>query len=296
MKEISENTFCIVIDYEKNSCNPSRVFKTMTELIETFQSLDIDLIKSIDNKIQPQLILEDIEIGSIKTIVSNILKSIDDEAIKNLEWQPVVGKYLVRAKYIIVDWLDGKIEITDKNDIDDIKNRLLSLAEETGVKKFPYYTPIESSDLINGIDKINKSLKNLNPKDKATFITKDEKTTFNLNLEFSPKQIEDLLTKETIVSKTVMILKVKKPDYLGDSKWEFKHDSHTIQAKIQHPEWIRQFQSREIDIRPGDSIKARISTEVKYGFENEVINTNYNLIEVLDVLPLKDISQQRLNI
>lgn len=296
MKEIFENTFCIVIDYEKNSPNPSRVFKTMTELIETFQLLDIDLIKSIDNKIQPQLILEDIEIGSLRTYVSNILKAIDDDAIKNLDWKPAVGKYLVKAKYIIVDLLDGKIQITDKKEIDDIRNRLLFLAEETGVKKFPYYAPIESADLINGIDKINKSLKNLNPNDKATFITKDESATFNLNLDFAPKQIEDLLTKETINSNTIMILKVKKPDYLGDSKWEFRHDTHTIQVKILDPIWIKQFQSREIDIRPGDSIKAKISTEVKYGFENEVINTNYNLNEVIEILPLIDINQQRLDV
>jgi len=296
MKEVFENSFCIVIDYEKNSVNPTRIFKTMTNLIETFQLLDIDLIKSIDSKIEPQLILEDIEIGSLKTYISNILKSVDDDAIKTLDWKPAVGKYLVRAKYIIIDLLEGKTQITNKREIDDIRDRLLSLAEETGVKKFPYYSPIESSDLINGIDRINKSLKNLNPEDKATFITKDETATFNLNLDFAPKQIEDLLTKETITSNTVMILKVKKPDYLGDSKWEFKHDAHSILVKIQDVDWIKQFQNREIDIRPGDSVKAKIQTEVKYGFENEVINTNYILVEVLEVLPLKENYQKQIEI
>lgn len=296
MKEVLENSFCIVIDYEKNSTNPTRIFKTMTDLIETFQLLDIDLIKSIDSKIEPQLILEDIEIGSLKTYLTNILKSVDDDAIKTLDWKPAVGKYLVRAKYIIIDLLEGKTHITNKKEIDDIRNRLLSLAEETGVKKFPYYSPIESADLINGIDRINKSLKNLTPEDKATFVTKEETATFNLDLDFAPKQIEDLLTKETITSNTIMILKVKKPDYLGDSKWEFKHDSHSIQVKIQDIDWIKQFQNREIDIRPGDSIKARIQTEVKYGFENEVINTNYNLIEVLEVLPLNEFFQQQIEI
>lgn len=296
MKEVLENSFCIVIDYEKNSTNPTRIFKTMTDLIETFQLLDIDLIKSIDSKIEPQLILEDIEIGSLKTYITNILKSVDDDAIKTLDWKPAVGKYLVRAKYIIIDLLEGKTHITNKKEIDDIRNRLLSLAEETGVKKFPYYSPIESADLINGIDRINKSLKNLTTEDKATFVTKEETATFNLDLDFAPKQIEDLLTKETITSNTIMILKVKKPDYLGDSKWEFKHDSHSIQVKIQDIDWIKQFQNREIDIRPGDSIKARIQTEVKYGFENEVINTNYNLIEVLEVLPLNEFFQQLIEI
>lgn len=239
MKDLFDNSFCIQIDYEKNTPNPSRVFRTMTDLIETFQSIDNDLIKCIDSKIESVLILEDIEIGSIKTYISNVLKAVDDDAIKNLDWKPAVGKYLVKAKYLIVDLLDDKIKITDKREIDLTRKKILELAEETEIKKFPYYTPIDSADLIDGIDRINKSLKSLDKRDKAKFITKEDTASFNLELEFAPKQIEDLLTKETLESKSVMILKVKKPDYLGDSKWDFKYYSHSIQVKILDLDWIK---------------------------------------------------------
>lgn len=296
MKDLFDNSFCIQIDYEKNTPNPSRVFKTMMELIDTFQALDYDLIKSIDSKIEPILILEDIEIGSIRTYISNVLKAVDDDAIKNLDWKPAVGKYLVKAKYIIVDLLDGKTRITDKKEIDFARKRILELAEETGVKMFPYYTAIDSADLINGIDRINKSLKHLDKSDTAKFITKEDTTSFNLELDFAPKQIEDLLTKEIIESNSIMIMKVKKPDYLGDSKWDFKYDSHSIQVKILDFDWIKSFQNREVDIRPGDSIKAEISTEVKYGFDNDVVSINYYLIRVIEVLPLKEPNQHKLEI
>jgi hypothetical protein len=296
MKDIFENSFCILIDYEKNTPNPSRIFKTMTDLIDAFQSLDYDLVKSIDSKIEPTLILEDIEIGSLKTYVSNILKELDDEGIKNIDWKPLVGKYLVKAKYLIINLLDGKTQITDKLEIDNTRQELLALAEETGIRQFPYYSPISSSDLISGIDKINKSLKHLDGADKASFITSENSATFNLQLEFAPKQIEDLLTKETIESTTTMILKVKKPDYLGDSKWDFKYDSHSIQVKILDSDWIKSFQNREVDIRPGDSIRASVKTEVKYGFDNEVVATNYYLISVVDVLPMVDFDQRQIEI
>ncbi len=295
MDKIIKDSFCIKIDYEKDSPNPSRVFKTMTDLIDSFQQIDKDLIKCIDNKIEPSLILEDIEIGSLKTYISNILKAVDDDAIKNLDWKPAVGKYLLKAKYIIVDLLDGKTSITDKKQIEGTRRKILELAESTGIKKFPDYTPIETKSLINGIDKINKSLSHLDKRDKAQYITSENTANFNLDLNFAPSQIEDLMTKETIESKSIMILKVKKPDYLGDSKWDFKYDNHSIQVKILDYGWIKSFQKRQIDIRPGDSIRAEIVTEVKYGFDNDVVSANYNLIKVQEVIPMLDNNQHEIN-
>jgi hypothetical protein len=72
MAENLKADFCIEIDYKKDSENPSRVFEAMTALIKSFQSFDEDLIKSIDNKIEPVLLLEDIEIGSLKTWLANM--------------------------------------------------------------------------------------------------------------------------------------------------------------------------------------------------------------------------------
>ncbi len=81
--------YCIEIDFEKSSKNPSRVFHTMYELIETFEFADRSLVQSIDSKIEPILMLEDIEIESIKTWLRNILTAIDDDALKNMDWRPI---------------------------------------------------------------------------------------------------------------------------------------------------------------------------------------------------------------
>lgn len=81
--------FCIEIDFEKGSESPSRVFRTMTGLIETFQDIDRDLIQSINQsineKIEPVVIIEDIEAGSLRTWLANRIRDIDDEALKNID-------------------------------------------------------------------------------------------------------------------------------------------------------------------------------------------------------------------
>jgi hypothetical protein len=69
--------FCIEIDFQKGSECPSRVFRTMTELIETFQEIDYSLIRSIDEKIEPVIIIEDIETGSLKTWLANKIVEAD---------------------------------------------------------------------------------------------------------------------------------------------------------------------------------------------------------------------------
>jgi hypothetical protein len=151
--------FCIAIDFEKGSEAPSRVFRALSDIIDSFHALDKDLIQSIDSKIEPIILLEDIESGSIKT------------------------------------WL--------------------------------------------------------------RYIFNDE-ASFNLQFKIVPELIEDLLTKERLEACMQMILKVKKPDYLGESKWEFKHENKTIPMKILDIDWLKAFQNREIDIRPGDSIRAEV--------------------------------------
>src|SRR5688572_8991947 len=112
--------FCIKIDFEKSSPHPERIFQAMTEMISAFQEFDVHLTKTIDVSIEPVLVLEDIESGSLKTWLSSLLKKVPDSAIENLELKQVVGHYLVKAKYIVIKWLDGKTEITDSQQIIDV--------------------------------------------------------------------------------------------------------------------------------------------------------------------------------
>ena len=83
--------FCIEIDYTKESENPSRVFRSLFELIDTFQEIDRNLVTSIDVNIEPVLLLEDIEVGSIRVWLSNKLRLIPDDSAYHMDWKPIVG-------------------------------------------------------------------------------------------------------------------------------------------------------------------------------------------------------------
>ena len=149
--------------------------------------------------------------------------------------------------------------------------------------------------LVENINNINESLKPLSKEDKATFKSGLGDATFNLELNITPSELEDLVTREQIDSESVMILKVKKPDYLGHTMWDFKYGGRLVPAKITQESWLKDFQERKVDIRPGDSIRAKVKIVVKYGYDLEVIGSSYEVLEVIEVLQAKSQSQNELN-
>jgi hypothetical protein len=280
--------FCIEIEFKKNSESPGRVFRTTLDLIDAFHATDIDLISSIDSKIEPTILLEDIEAGSLKTWLRYKIEEIDNAALKNLEWKPIVGDYLVKAKRFIVSFLENKTEITDRSQINEAETKLLELAQQTNIKGIPVYSPISQKDLLKNIQLISQAMSNLTPEDKMAYITKDNRTPFNLSFSFAPEKIENLLTKETIESSMPMILQVKKPDFLGESMWELKHEKTTIPAKILDEEWLESFHRREIEIHPGYSIRADVQIVTKYGYDTKVVAIRYNILKVTEIISLRE--------
>jgi len=206
----------------------------MSGLIESFQQLDGHLIKSISSSISPVVLIEDIETGSLKAWLSYFLEAVDDEAIKNLDWKPAVGRYLVKAKYIILDFIKGRATITDRKEISQLEKSLLDAAQDTEVLRLPCYNEIDTFGLLKDLSSVTNALQGLNERDSVYFLSDTEPDIImNSSFKILPETIEDLVTRETLSSKSVMILKVKKPDYLGDSKWEFRHESKVLNVKIQ---------------------------------------------------------------
>lgn len=280
-----EYDFILRVDFEKGSQDPSRIFTTMTSLIQTFQNIDSDLAKTIDSSINPVLLLEDVDSGSLKTYLRNFLTSIDDNAIKDFDWKKLVGAYLYKAKYKILEFIDENPSIDERKQIETLQGDLLSLAEETEVRGLPGYAPIPTDKLLNGIKRISSATSNLAQDDIVEYITHDGAIRFNRDFKYDAEKIENLMTREILSNKDEMVLKVKKPDYLGESMWDFKHDERPLQAKITDKEWLANFQSRSFDLRPGDSIRAIVEVQVSYGFKNEIIATHHYIVEVLDIMP-----------
>ena len=124
----SKAEFGLCINFAKNLPNPQRIFRAADEMISAFSEFDHMLVRSIDLEMQPVLLLEDIEAGSLIVWLRNALKESDDEAVKSIDWKQQIGKYLVKGKYIAIDFLNKKIAADDKKRIGQLRSDLMKLA------------------------------------------------------------------------------------------------------------------------------------------------------------------------
>jgi|LSQX01.3.fsa_nt_gb hypothetical protein len=288
--------YVLRIDFEKESEHPERIFKAMSEMIDALYLTDKNLAHSFSLKIDPKLILEDIETGSIKAKLRAVINSIDDDALKDVDIKKAIGSFLVKGKHKLLKALEDKKEIKSLDDIRYLEGELVTLAQETGVQGLPMYCPLPIQILLKNMSKFYGATSVLLPRDSVTYISPEGEVFISQGLNLSEQKIEELLTRETVESKNEMILRVKKPDYLGQSMWDVQYGGKTIQVKIIDFDWLEEFQNRVIDVRPGDSLRAIVIIEVRYGYDNTVISEYYTISKIMEVIKPEVLSHKQNNL
>lgn len=275
--------FAIYIDFKKGERNPQRVFQAADAMLRGLQKVDETLCDSIDSNIKTLLVLEDIQAGSLKIWLKNALEATDDDALKTLDWKPQIGKYLVQGKYAYIKWANKPPK---HKSIADLSKKIQAIAAKTDVKHLPDYKPPSIGDLIEPLAEIEKAKSYLMPGDKLSYLTPDgEKVDIDLKPTWTPEEMAKTITKEIVKFPAApMILAVKKPDYLGHSQWELRHGKKPIHAKINDEPWLKRFQNREIDVRPGDALRCQVILEHSYGHDNELVGETYTVTKVEEVL------------
>jgi hypothetical protein len=104
-------------------------------------------------------------------------------------------------------------------------------------------------------------------------------------ISWDDKELEKITIKETVKAPNMpMTLIVKKPDYLGKSKWDFRHGGKQVAASIHDETWLVAFQARKVDVRPGDALKCLVDIEHHYGYDNELVAETYAVSKVNEVI------------
>lgn len=284
--ELPEPDFAFFVDFKKGEGSASRVFLATHEFIHACERLDHELASSIDTNIETVMVLEDIEAASLKTFFRTALHATDDQALKSLNWRPAVGKYLVRAKYLVLQWLEsGDPPSALKGLLADINDE----ASKTNVRNIPYYSPVNTGAVIDAARDFDRIKDHLAAGDEASMIVSDDEVAhFNVTNRLDIEGIEALAVSQTeIHTVPSMVLFVKKPDYLGSSMWEFRHGKRSMSAKIEDEKWLVHFQNRGVDVRPGDALKCRVRIELLYGFDNELLEERHSVEEIQEVLENK---------
>lgn len=114
----------------------------MSTFIEACEFVDTGLLSSVTTRIQPLLLLEDIEAGSLRSWLKNTLESVDDEALKSGDYKKLIGAYLVKAKRVLVNFMDHRTTIESPSELSDLQSQMLAAAEETDSLRIATYQPV----------------------------------------------------------------------------------------------------------------------------------------------------------
>ncbi|MES9903672.1 MAG: hypothetical protein ABW168_13485 [Sedimenticola sp.] len=288
----SENKrFGIKIDYERGSEDPGRVFRAMSGLIESMQDFDQHLAHTINAEVSTILLLEDIESGSVVTWLRNSLKSIPDEALQELRWKRIFGQFAYEARNAVVEWLEHRETISSRSEVQELQGVIIEKAERTELNRIPAYSPPPTNIILADVTSMKKALDNLKERDQALYLTDETERNFNHSFSVSEETVREILTLRTITSEAEAILQVKKPDYLGKSKWVFRYQGRQIEASVIHSEWLREFQAQSQKVLPGDSLRAILKAEISYGYEGEIVHEVFTVTNVREAISMGGVSQ-----
>jgi len=275
----------LLIDYKEEG-SAARAFEIAAALIRALEDVDSVLAKSIDSSIQTALIVEDLQKSSIRIFLRNLLKAADDDALKTLDWKPLVGQYLVKGKYAALRWLDQDASTENPPRITDLTEEIAHLARQSDVRHLPDYPAPNSARLVQSLEAIQAVKRRFHPGEGLTITLGKMDYKVQIDKDWSPTDlVKDASGPKELVNEQELYLLLHKIDMLGGTQWTFKLGKTSIRAPIEDADWKAEYAARKVSLLPGDALHVILRIEQHYSERGELIETKHSIKRVLAVIP-----------
>lgn len=282
---LEDSTYTINLQFKKRTPNPARIFRTMASTIDLFSNFDGIALDSLRVGGVPVPYIQDITSGSIKAKLHVLLQGIDDSALKKGNIKQIVGSFLLTVKYLLLDWLEGKESIKDKQEIKDLQQKIKEAAEKADPKRIASTEKVSLKDISLILVALSDVIKELRNNDRIKIESAHIDKSLPTKFLFTKEDMQRILADESIVTTEKGVLLVRKPDFLRESTWQFRYNNKFIDVKIHDHEWLTSFLGREVTVKPGDSLKAVVKSEIKQSDEGDIVSEIYTIEKVLEVMP-----------
>ena len=277
----------IKLDFVPGDNNPENLFTAFANAIKYFKKVDKMLARTIAHDYDISSSLMEVKSGSLRaSFRTNVeLKETELHAPNTPdELETRIKSYLHNGRKTITQ---GLFDFEKGNDehINQIIEEVKKVAADTGISEEPFFAPPSKDEMKTIIDAAQDTGKILD--DKASlFYSADNEAAIELprKIKMDETLFVDEENRKILPSIQELILKIKKPDYLGDSKWEMKHGNNNLHCKIEDAVWIEKFKSKSVFAFPGDSLRCNIRIVHEYDSKLNLIKSEYFIVEVLDVI------------
>ncbi|MDB4902666.1 MAG: hypothetical protein JWQ63_1947 [Mucilaginibacter sp.] len=281
---LNEENFLLNLLFEGNK-QPAEAFNFLKDIFQSLSTLDDLFISSIDNGLQIEYSLEDLEFGSIKSRIRQLIEEIPDEAIKEFNWKKLVGHFLLKLKYLVLRYLQEKESIDSKESLEILMRSIEN--EKTKMLKNDRFiiTEVNVYQLLTALEPIILVLSQLKNQEKIEYKSLDGNAILDNKVSINKAKILWELGDKKFENETTEILKVKKLDLLSDnSTWNFKLGNKSIDAKIIDKDWLDKYHAREYTLLPEDSLKVKLKVCYVNKPDGKVVKPIYEIVKVIDII------------
>jgi hypothetical protein len=241
-------------------------------------------MSSIDSGLAIEYSLEALEYGSIKTKIAQIIREIPDEPIKEFDWKKLIGHFLLKLKYKVLNYLENNQNVDSK---ESLENLVLSIETEKAkmVNSSKIINEINIFQILSAIEPIINALSQLKDEEKIEYKSLDGSAILNNKVTLNKGKILWELGNKEFESETTEILKIKKLDLLSNSSnWTFKFRNKQIEAKIIDQDWLGRYHARDYPLMPEDSLKVKLKIHYINKADGKIIKPTYEITKVVDII------------
>jgi hypothetical protein len=289
MKELFQD-YEIQLDFIPGDNDPENLFIAFVNAIKYFKKVDKMLARTIAHDYDISSSLIEVKSGSLRAGFRSKVENKETELHAentNNDLESRIKDYLHKGRKTITQGL-----FDFEQDFDEYINQTIEkikmVATDTGISKEPFFAPPLKNEVMSIIDAARDTGEILDDKTSIFYSVKNEAP---IELPRKIKMDKPLLkevNRKTIPNTQRLLLKIKKPDYLGDSKWEMKHGNNKLLCKIEDIDWIERFKSKEVFAFPGDSLDCNVRIVDEYDLNLNLIRSEYFIVKVQDVIQGSD--------
>jgi hypothetical protein len=242
--------------------------------IEALDKMDKALLSSVNTTLEPVSVLNDVQRSSLKLLLARALKSLPDDAIKNLEWKKWAGALLVKGKYRLLKRIG--------EDAPEIARELENLSADYANAPdamFAYHPP-RLPDILEALEDVQSARAALS----CPVTVQTELGNVDLEALPAPPQADLTSVESSITNHGEEIFKVKSPDMLGEAQWTVLRNNRNTRVDMLHRGFIERYHRREVSLLPGDALRCRFEETIRYDATGQEIDRKLSIVEVVDVM------------
>lgn len=273
----------LLIKYDETTASAAHAFEIAAELIRSMEDLDRVLTQSIDPQLTTALIIEDLEKSSLRIFLTNVVKGMPDDALRDGDVKKLVGHYLLKGKYAAIKWLDQTEN--EPRRLSDLTDEIAELAKETDLRQLPDYPALNPNRLAQPLDRFQEAKKKFTENESLTITLGKDEYLVNLDQSWLPSEgIEPNDGVKELTSEQDQFLIIAKPDFFGNAKWVFRHGKKSVSYNVSDDEWLSEFRSGVYPMKLGDALRVRIRVQHIYDSKGDLTDSSEEIIKVFSVI------------